>query len=121
MTADEVRLRVLRMVEAGRLSAAEGARLLAAAEATRPAEPPPPRWLRLRATRAGTDRPEVDVTLPFGVARALAGLVDRLVPRGIPELEALAEAVAAAVTAGVRGPVASTTDERGDRLEIVVD
>lgn len=75
----------------------------------------------MRVFAAGTGHPHVDVSVPYQLARALAGLLERLVPRGVPELDALVDAVGDAVDAGLRGPVVETTDGRGDRIEIVVD
>jgi len=125
MTGTNARLQVLRMVEQGRLSAAEGARLLAAlgGDAARPAgrSPSAPRWLRIRVAAAGGSEPRADVTVPYALARALAQLLDRLVPQGVPEIDAIADAVGEAVATGFRGTVLSTTDRRGDRIEIVVE
>ncbi len=72
MTAPEERMKILKMVEDGKISAEEGARLLAAltkgerkrAAAEGPAEG---RWLRVRVTDLASGKASVNLNLPAGL------------------------------------------------------
>ena len=77
MATTEERLRILRMVEQGQISAEDGSRLLDALSAgeRRKAQISSPsasatgsgRWLRVRVTDARSGRNKVNVTIPMGL------------------------------------------------------
>ncbi|MFO7245868.1 MAG: hypothetical protein FWJ62_02255 [Thermaerobacter sp.] len=79
---DDERLRVLKLIESGQISAEEGLRLLEAVEHGGAAgeEAPAPRWLRIRVE--GDDE-KINVNLPLEAVEMIAGLVARFLPRDV--------------------------------------
>lgn len=75
MATTEERMMILRMIEQGKISAEDGARLLAAlvkgrsqdAAAPRPTGFDTTRTLQVRVTELGTNRPKANVVLPVGL------------------------------------------------------
>jgi hypothetical protein len=123
MSLAEERLRVLRLVETGTISAEEGARLLAEAETapspTSPVErPDKARWMRICVTDLATSQPKVNIRLP-------ASLVDVGLRMGAQFLPGASAAQVAellkSVTEGRVGKVAEVEDpDNGERVEIFV-
>lgn len=74
---DEAKLKILKMVEEGKITADEAAKLLDAAGSdpeivTTDDEGKPrrmPRWLKVQVQEAGRSRPNVNVTIPFALIR----------------------------------------------------
>ncbi len=127
MATTEERLKILKMIEDGKLSAEEGAKLLAAlSEGRRPpgAPMPPrppggPRWLRVRVTDVRTGRSKASVQIPLD-------LVDAGIKIGAhfaPEVEGVdLNNVKQAVRAGMTGKIIDVTDEEdGEHVEIYVE
>jgi SHOCT-like domain len=128
MTSVEERLRILKMVEDGKISAEDGAKLLAAlAESRKPPPPPPPppggtpdaRWFRVRVTDTRTNRPKINVNIPAG----LVNVGIRMGARFAPNLEAdQMQAMIDALKSGARGKILDVTeDEAGEHVEIFVE
>ena len=72
MTTTEERLQILKMIENGRISAEEGARLLEALEKSMPKEgsdqgSTPRRWFRVRVTDMRTGKRKAVVNIPLGL------------------------------------------------------
>lgn len=74
MIAPEERLRVLQMIEDGKVSAAEGARMLCCGEEPVPSEQTEqssvgqtPRWIRVMVTDLGSGKTRVNVKLPVNL------------------------------------------------------
>jgi len=83
---DENRMRILKMVEEGKVTADDGARLLEAVRAKgqeQAAGVPgaPGRCLRVRIFQGSTEKPQVNVTVPL----ALAKLAVKFIPRSAVE------------------------------------
>lgn len=127
MATTEERLKILKMIEDGKLSAEEGAKLLAAlSEGRRPpgAPMPPrppggPRWLRVRVTDVRSGRSKASVQIPLD-------LVDAGIKIGAhfaPEVEGVdLNNVMQAVRAGMTGKIIDVTDEEdGEHVEIYVE
>lgn len=129
MTTVEERMRILKMVEDGKISAEDGAKLLAAlAESRRPPTPPPApppgaageaRWFRVRVTDIRTGRAKVNVNVPTG----LVNVGIRMGARFAPNLEAeQAQALVDAIKSGAMGKIMDVTDEdSGERVEVFVE
>ena len=128
MTSVEERLRILKMVEDGKISAEDGAKLLAAlSESRKPPPPPPPppggtpdaRWFRVRVTDTRTNRPKINVNIPAG----LVNVGIRMGARFAPNLEAeQMQAMIDALKSGARGKILDVTDdEAGEHVEIFVE
>jgi hypothetical protein len=126
MATTEERLQILRMIEEGKISAAEGADLLRALErngGSRSVQPmkgaSAPRWFRVRVTDLNTGRNKVNVNIPMG----LVNVGMKMGARFAPNVEGLDfEAVSEAIRSGTQGKVVDITDdERGERVEIFVE
>jgi hypothetical protein len=130
MTSVEERMKILKMIEEGKITAEEGARLLAALRDARrgpgvPAAPRGPgaaggaRWLRIRVTDTNTGRSKASVQIPLA-------LVDAGIKIGAhfaPEVEGVDMTnVMQAVRSGVTGKIIDVTDEEdGEHVEIFVE
>jgi hypothetical protein len=127
MTTVEERMRILKMVEDGTITAEDGAKLLAAlAESRQPPPPYPPpgasgeaRWFRVRVTDTRTGRPKINVNVPTG----LVNVGIRMGARLAPNLEAQQmQALIDALKSGARGKIIDATDnEAGEHVEIFVE
>jgi hypothetical protein len=127
MTTTEERMQILSMVAEGKITAEEGAKLLAALESEKKAKPvgraaegpSAPRWFRVRVTDLHTGKAKVSVNLPFG----LVDVGMRMGARFAPELESidLAEIIEQ-VKAGGQGKMVEVEDEEdGERVEIYIE
>ncbi|GAB4217073.1 MAG: hypothetical protein OHK0022_58930 [Roseiflexaceae bacterium] len=122
MTLAEERMRILKMVEGGQISAQEGSRLLETLEEqTQPRErtrPGTPRSLRVRVTDTTSNRQKINVTLPVGLISVGLKLGARLTPGGGAAVDTIMRAVAS----GATGRVYEMQDlEEGERIEIFVE
>jgi len=124
MATTEERMKILKMIEEGKISAEEGAKLLAAlAEGRKPPPSPPPaftgpggeaRWFRMRVTDLATGRTKVNMNIPMG----LVNVAIKTGARFVPDMEAIAEAL----KSGAMGKIIDVTDdEDGEHVEIFVE
>ncbi len=127
MATAEERMQILKMIEEGKISAAEGAELLRALSkekgsqtATEPLKGASnPRWFRVRVTDMNSGRNKVNVNIPFGLVNV--GL--KMGARFAPEMEGVDfDELMEAVRSGKQGKVLDVTDdEGGERVEIFVE
>lgn len=126
MATVEERMQILRMIEEGKISAAEGAELLRALEqesGTKPPEPlkgaSAPRWFRVRVTDVATGKNKVNVNIPMG----LVNVGVKMGARFAPEMEDLDfEELIEMIQSGAQGKVVDVIDnEEGERVEIFVE
>jgi hypothetical protein len=129
MTTTEERLQILKMVEQGKISAEDGARLLdalSAGERRRSQSSSPgggapgsARWLRVRVTDAHTGRNKVNVTIPMGLVDV--GL--KMGARFAPEMEGFDLAqLAELVKSGATGKLVEVQDNTdGELVEIFIE
>jgi hypothetical protein len=126
MATTEERLQILRMIEEGKISAAEGADLLRALDrdgGSKPVQPlkgaSAPRWFRVRVTDLNTGRNKVNVNIPMG----LVNVGIKMGARFAPNVEGLDyETISEAIRSGAQGKVVDITDdEGGERVEIFVE
>jgi hypothetical protein len=122
-TTDE-RMKILKMLEEGKLSAEEAARLLKALgkpKAERRAPPPgsEPKWLRVRVTDMKSGRASVNVNLPMSLVNV--GL--KLGAQFVPDTEGIDfRQVQEALRAGLTGKIVDVEDvDEGQRVEIYVE
>ncbi|HNP71493.1 MAG TPA: hypothetical protein PKK15_10300 [Kouleothrix sp.] len=81
MSISEERLRILKMIEGGQVSAEEGAQLIdALGEPRERSRPTPPRTLRVRVSDLATRRPTINVTIPVSLVAVGLKLGARLAP-----------------------------------------
>lgn len=133
MTSVEERMKILKMIEDGKISAEEGAKLLSALRDARrgsgfptPPRPPgvpgasgPARWLRIRVTDMASGRSKASVQIPLALLDA--GL--KIGAHFAPEVEGVDMSnVMEAVRSGVTGKIIDVTDDQqGEHVEIYVE
>ena len=126
MASSEERMKILKMIEEGKLSAEEGTKLLSAlSERRMPAPPRPPgvsgvpRWLRIRVTDVRTGRSKASVQIPLALVDA--GM--KIGAHFAPEVEGVNMSnVMEALRSGVTGKIIDVTDEEdGEHVEIYVE
>ena len=128
MATVEERMKILKMIEEGKINAEEGAKLLAALADSRKTPPPSAgtaltggeaRWFRVRVTDLTTGKPKVNVNIPMG----LVNVGIKMGARFAPGLEAeQMEAIAEALKSGAIGKIVDVTDEEdGEHVEIFVE
>ena len=127
MATNEERMKILKMIEEGKISAEEGAKLLAAlskgkrspggTSAARAAGAG--HWLRIRVTDIASGRSKASVQIPLGLIDA--GM--KIGAHFAPEVEGVdMSAVMDAIRSGLTGKIIDVTDdEDGEHVEIFVD
>jgi hypothetical protein len=131
MIRSEERMKVLRMVEAGKITAEQATQLLesldeaptttskGAPAGASPASAGAGRWFRVRVTDTDTGKVRVNVRLPVGVVNA--GL--KMGMRFAPQVEGLdPEALAAVLNTGEVGQIVDVVDEQdGEHVEVFIE
>lgn len=126
MASAEERMQILRMIEEGIISAAEGAELLRALESSERGvlnEPlkgsSRPRWFRVRVTDTKTGRNKVNVNIPMG----LVNVGIKMGAKFAPEIDgARYESIMDAIRSGQQGKIMDIYDEEdGEHVEIFVE
>lgn len=125
MASVEERMKILKMIEEGKLSAEEGTKLLAALSEKRTGPPRPPgmagapRWLRIRVTDTRTGRSKASVQIPLALVDA--GM--KIGAHFAPQVEGVDMSnVMEALRSGVTGKIIDVTDEEdGEHVEIYVE
>ncbi|MHB8575436.1 MAG: SHOCT-like domain-containing protein [Dehalococcoidia bacterium] len=125
------RMRVLEMLEQGKVTAAEAAELLHALddEERHPQQRPGgghedsrPKWFRVRVTDTSTGRPRANIAIPYGMVRFGIGFAPgsfSFRKKGMPRQ---VDDVLEALRHGKRGTLFDVTDNSdGDRIEIIVE
>jgi hypothetical protein len=116
-------MKILRMVQERKITAEEGAKLLAALGKAeqKPAAPAEgeSRWLRVRITDLNSGKASVNVNLPLGLVNV--GL--KMGARFIPNMEGIhVEELAEALRQGMTGKIIDVVDEEeGQRVEVYVE
>ena len=126
MVTSEERMRILRMIQEGKITAEEGAKLLAALresrKETKPSGPPGrfnKGWLRVRVTDMATNRAKVNVNLPLGLMDAGLKIGAQYAPElaGIDLSQFIED-----IKGGAQGKIIDVIDEEdGEHVEIFVE
>ncbi len=128
MATAEERMRVLKMIEEGKISAKEGARLLGALgksdeQARRKRATAGSggegggRWLRLRVSDTRSGKTRVNLTIPIGLVNMGLAVGARFVP-DVAELDI--EEIRDALRSGLNGKILEVRDEE-ELVEIFVE
>ena len=122
MSISEERLRILRMIESGQVSAEQGGQLIEAlGERERPRAPAQPRTLRVRVTDLSTRRQKINVTIPVSLVGIGLKLGARLARR-IAIDGANADQIMRAIEDGSTGRIFEVQDlDEGERVEVIVE
>jgi hypothetical protein len=124
MVKTEERIKILKMIEEGKISAAEGAKLLKALgrQRTRSSKnlEGEPRWLRVRVTELDTGKESILVNLPIGLVNVGLRMGARFVQE-VEQQEAMEE-LNDALRQGITGKVVDIIDEEdGQRVELFIE
>jgi hypothetical protein len=131
MATTEERMQILMMVEEGKISAEDGAKLLGALSNGAPTSQASAssftsvksgsgaKWLRIRVTDAATGKQKVSVNLPI----ALVSVGTKIAAKFAPEAESLeVNQIVEAIKSGAQGKIIDVTDdEDGEHVEIYVE
>ncbi len=125
MATSEERLKILKMIEEGKISAEDGAKLLAALAGSKAASTSgaintnDSRWLRVRVTDSVSGKAKVNVNIPIGLVQV--GL--KVGARFAPGLEAEeTDAIMQALNSGMTGKIIDVNDEEdGEHVEIFIE
>lgn len=130
MTSVEERMKILKMIEEGKISASEGAKLLAVLAEDRsssldpavpgkPGKPGAPRILRVRVTDVASGRSKASVQIPLALVDA--GM--KIGAHFAPEVEGVDMSnVMDALRSGVTGKIIDVVDdEDGEHVEIFIE
>ncbi|MBE3038802.1 MAG: hypothetical protein NTW99_05720 [Chloroflexi bacterium] len=123
MATTEERMKILKMIEEGKLNAEEGAKLLAAlASANRPLgglSASGAKWLRVRVTEVNTGRSKATVQIPISLMEA--GM--KIGAHFAPEIDGVnMDQLMEALRSGMTGKIIDVVDdEDGEHVEIFVE
>ncbi len=132
MATVEERMKILKMVEEGKLSVEDGAKLLAALSGGNGASAPAPqasyasikspsgaKWFRIRVTDMTTGRAKVNVNLPIG----LVNVGVKIAGKFAPETDTLeVQQIIEAIKSGAQGKIIDVMDDDdGEHVEIYVE
>jgi hypothetical protein len=136
MVTSEERLKILSMIQEGKITAEQGMELIAAMESKRPEKPgaprvdqPPPavssgdrdsRWFRVRVTDTQTGKSRVNIRLPINLVQA--GL--KMGARFSPEVEGRLDQkqIVALIKSGEVGKIVDVFDEEdGEHVEVFIE
>jgi hypothetical protein len=131
MTTSEERMRILQMIQEGKITAEEGAKLLEAlGKSKKPPVPPLPprpphapgrdaRLLRVRITDLKTGKTKVNVNIPMGLVNVGIRLGARFMPTSA---DVDLDEIMAAIDAGTTGKVVDVEEvEEGERVEVWIE
>jgi hypothetical protein len=122
--SSEERLKILKMIEDGKITAEEGTRLLGALSKQKQRREGlsegSPRWLRVRVLDLNSGKESVRVNLPISLVNVGMKMGARFIPDA--EQETVMEDLAQALNQGMTGKIVDIIDEEeGQRVEIFVE
>ena len=123
--SSEERLKILKMIEDGKITAEEGTRLLGALNKQKQRRgggltEGSPRWLRVRVLDLHSGKESVRVNLPISLVNVGMKMGARFIPDA--EQETVMEDLAQALNQGMTGKIVDIIDEEeGQRVEIFVE
>jgi hypothetical protein len=125
MVTAEERMRILKMIEEGKITPEEGAKLLSALGDKKKTSPPKSpgmtsaRWFRVRVTDSETGRSKVNVNIPMGLVNVGMKMGARFIPEDADvDIEELFEQI----RSGAHGKILEVSNEEdGERVEIFIE
>jgi hypothetical protein len=126
MTTAEERMRILKMIQEGTITADEGAKLLKALTSSSQksrrvvARFGGAKWLRVRVTDMNTGKAKVNVNLPLKLVDAGLNIAAQFTPD--VEIEGLMSAVNEAISDNLTGKIVDVVDgEDGEHIEVFIE
>jgi hypothetical protein len=126
MATSEERIKILKLIQEGKITAEEGAKLLSALSSTSRRKPRQPsrtssaRWLRVRVTDMSSGKSKVNVNLPLKLVDAGLNIAAQFAPD--IELEGLMSAVDDALDDNLLGKIVEVVDEEDrEHIEIFIE
>jgi len=123
MATSEERMRILKMIQEGKITAEEGAKLLSALRESRKetrataVSRTNKGWLRVRVTDMATGRTKVNVNLPLGLVDAGMSIATQFAPN--IDFEQIANAIR---SGDMEGKIVDVIDEEdGEHVEVFID
>ena len=126
MATSEERIKILQMIEDGKISAEDGAKLLAAitentksrSRTTTFQKSRDSRYMRVRVTDTASGKTKVSVNLPLGLVDAGLNIASNF----MPDMGAdAATEISAAINEGLTGKIVDVLDEDGEHIEIFIE
>jgi hypothetical protein len=125
MNLREERMQILKMIQAGQISAEEGAKLLSALEGSQKSEmaantaATQGKFLRVRVTDMTTGKTKVNVNVPL----ALVNVGLKMGARFMPDLGGLDSGeIMDAIRSGMQGKIVDVEDsEDGEKVEVYIE
>lgn len=126
MATSEERLKILQMIQDGKISAEDGAKLLAALTESQRSKPArgigrtgESRYMRVKVTDTRSGKTKVSVNLPLGLVDAGMNIASNFMPDMSPDA---AGEISAAINSGLTGKIVDVFDEEdGEHIEIFID
>ena len=124
MTTNEERMKILKMIDEGKITAEEGARLLATLSESRKTVRKPSlgpaaggaRWLKVRVTDMVTGKAKATVNLPLNLVDAGLNIASKYAP------DVAFDELVDAINAGAEGKIIDVFDEEdGEHVEIFIE
>lgn len=125
MATNEERMKILKMIDEGKITAEEGAKLLATLSESRKAATRKPslrgayggaRWLKVRVTDMVTGKAKATVNLPLGLVDAGLNIASKYAP------DVAFDELVEAINAGAEGKIIDVYDEEdGEHVEIFIE
>ncbi len=124
MATAEERLQILKMIEEGKISPEEGAKLLSALTSQKTASGTAAvgtsaRWFRVRVTDAETGKSKVNVNIPMGLVNVGVKMGARFIP---DDADIDIEEIFEQIRSGAHGKIFEVySDEDGEHVEIFIE
>jgi len=123
MATTEERMKILKMIDEGKITAEEGAKLLSTLGDSRKTQPKVTmrkqggaRWLRVRVTDMRTGRAKATVNLPLGLVDAGLNIASQYAP------DIAFDQLLEAINEGAEGKIIDVLDEEdGEHVEIFIE
>jgi len=125
MATTEERMKILQMIQDGKITAEDGAKLLAAISENAKSQKSTSfqrsresRYMRVRVTDVATGKTKVSVNLPLGLVDAGLNIASNFMPDMGQDA---ASEISAAISEGLTGKIVDVMDEDGEHIEIFIE
>ncbi len=117
---EEEKIRILKMIEEGKLNAEEGARLLETVGEPSKEVKGKKRFLKIRVYEGNLEKPKVNVNIPLGLIKLATRFVPESARAKFREKEIDLDEIVQQIEAGAEGRIVDV-EEEGERVEIFLE